>query len=201
MSNALTAQAPLWVDAPAMWLLTEGARPRREIAPVSPRADLERKSVVGAVGVQRKAVFSPVVNVSSSDEEKLFDARVELKTATAQYAMHLEAEVRARIFSEFDYLLEPEAWEMGDVLPTIASYRQFLKWLVFTADRSWSSFGVGDDGNLLVAWVRPHGRMTASFGSRVRWTQEFNADGDRQLSSGNYSLEHFARQANAFLDV
>lgn len=191
-------------ETPAIWLLGNhqfGGPKRQAERAVSPRADLETSAKVHALNVARKTSFRPTVTASASDEERLFDARVELKTATAQYAMHLASDVRARIFAEFDYLLEPEAWEMGDILPTATSYRQFLKWLVFTEDRSWSSFGVDDSGNLLVAWIKPHGRMTANFGTRIRWTQELSADGDKQFGSGNYTLEHFARQANAFLGI
>ena len=178
----------------------------RIVRPTTTFAQYERRSVSQNMrpsgGVATKAVpgkGSKLVAASTNDEERLFDVRVELKKATATYAMHLADDVRAKIFAEFDYLLEHGAWDMEDVLPTVFSYRQFLKWLVYTSDRSWSSFGVGDDGSLLIAWKRSDSLMTASFGQRVRWTQEFYAEGERQLASGNYTLQHFAHQANVFL--
>jgi hypothetical protein len=139
-------------------------------------------------------------SVAHNDDERLFDARVNLKVATAQYAMHLPADVRSRMFKEFDYLLESDAWDMEDTLPAIDSYRQFLRWVVFTGDTSWTSFGVADDGSLLVAWIKPNKKMTASFGERIRWTQELRAEGETQISGGNFTAEHFARQAKLFLE-
>lgn len=139
------------------------------------------------------------VRASATLPERIFDARVEIKVATSYYAMHLSNESRARLFSEFDYVLDEEAWDEEDKLPAIESYRRFLKWSIFTGDSTWSSLGIDDDGNILVAWVRGKTTLTANFGERIRWTHKIDAAGDIQLSSGNFTLEHFARQAKALL--
>jgi hypothetical protein len=139
------------------------------------------------------------VSTSHGLVEELFDRRVNLKIATASYAMHLKDVTRDRLFSELDFLLSADGWDDEDHLPTIESFRRFLKWIVFTGDETWTSLGIADDGNLLTAWTRGTSRMTANFGKRIRWTQRFEADGEIQLVSGEFSLEHFARQAAIFL--
>lgn len=134
-----------------------------------------------------------------SAKERLFDASVDLKVAVGLYAMHLSRDERARLFGELDYLLDAETWDESDSLPSVTSFQQFLKWVVFTQDRSWTSMGIDIDGNILVAWVRPSATMTANFSGRVRWAQKFSADDDVQTAAGDFSLAHFAKHAEAFL--
>ena len=144
--------------------------------------------------------FRQNVPASSNLAETIFDTRVELKVATSRIAMHLSQEVRNRIFAEFDFLLDSESWDLDDKLPTSTSYNRFLKWLVYTSDSSWTSFGIDDEGNILVAWVRgATQRMTANFAERVRWTKTVSEDGEMQISAGTYTLNHFAHQSDAFL--
>lgn len=131
--------------------------------------------------------------------EKLFDARVGLKMATAQYAMYLPKEARDRLFAEFDFVLEEDSWDESDRLPSVESYLRFLKWMVFTKDLSWSSMGIDPEGNLLVAWVKGLDVMTANFGEKIRWSQRFCADGETQQTAGSYSLEYFAKKCREFL--
>lgn len=141
-----------------------------------------------------------VVRPEVSAEETLFDARVRLKVATSRYAMHLSESARKRLFEEFDFLLDVDGWDVEDALPDEASYQRFLKWMIYTGDLTWSSLGVDNEGNLLAAWVRDYGQMTANFSEKVIWSQRITADGDLQQSAGVFTLEHFARQASAFLE-
>lgn len=136
-------------------------------------------------------------------EVTLFDARIAVKITTAQFAMYLDAAQRNKIFSEVDYLLDLEAWEEDeDSLPNIASYLAFLKWLVHTRDMSWTSLGLDNDGRLLAAWIPAEGaQMTANFGTNVRWSKKFNVDGEAQIVTGEYSLNHFCSTFGDFLSI
>lgn len=191
------ALSSIWIprSGPATDLAAMGFPPAMDLLGLASSIDTDQ---VAALGNQTTR-HSKTVPVAQGIDEKLFDSRVHLKVAVASYAMHLTAEDRSRLFGELDYLLEPEGWDGGDQLPSAGSFRQFLKWLVFTRDTSWSSLGIDDDGNVLVAWIRRGARMTANFGKRVRWTQRFEAESEVQLASGDFSLEHFARHSSFFL--
>ncbi|HCO55321.1 MAG TPA: hypothetical protein DIT93_09915 [Pelagibacterium sp.] len=140
------------------------------------------------------------VSGTKSTEEELFDTAVDLKVATATYAMHLPLPVRDRLFNEFDYLLSDDAWEPGDKLPSVTSYKQFLRWMIFTSDTSWCSLGISDSGDILVAWIGEFGQMTAKFADTVSWTHRINSPDGQQASAGEYTLVHFARQSKNFLE-
>src|SRR5712664_1442484 len=49
-----------------------------------------------------------------SFERKLFEALISLKVVTAQYAMHLSADERHRLFDELDRLINFDDWHEED---------------------------------------------------------------------------------------
>ena len=73
---------------------------------------------------------------------RLFD----LKTATAEVAMHLETAWRSGLFRQLDDLLDDESWDIGDVLPSHASFRTFLRLIVDLGRPNRPSLGCGDEG-------------------------------------------------------
>jgi hypothetical protein len=189
------------LDARRIMLPTAPPANRPVRRAVDVQSELAIRELGGPVVALRNVVTHHQARVPSSTnlQEHLFDARVNLKVVTSQYAMHLSESARSRLFSELDYLLAEDGWDPDDTLPTVESFRVFLKWVIFSGDCTWSSLGIADDGNILAAWVRADDVMTANFGERVRWTQRFSANGSRQTVSGDFSLEHFARQASNFL--
>lgn len=164
------------------------------ISASQPGSDAVAHVLRGGRSTVKRSVYQ-----ADSLAQRLFDARVELKMATARYAMHLSQEARDRLFAEFDYLLEEETWDPSDRLPSAYSYQSFLKWLIYTSDCSWSSLGISDDGTIMAAWVRGQNRLTADFGDKIRWSQAVLAEGEIQTSAGRFSLEHFAKRAKEFL--
>ncbi|MER8745885.1 hypothetical protein NKH54_22785 [Mesorhizobium sp. M1004] len=143
--------------------------------------------------------FTANIPASANHAEKIFDTLIALKVETSKVAMHLSIAARNRIFAELDYILDVETWDEGDYLPDIESYKRFLKWIIFTGDTTWTSLGVDDGGRILVAWVREQQTMTANFDEVVRWTKRADMEGAIQISLGEFTLTHFARQSNAFL--
>lgn len=143
--------------------------------------------------------FTQNIPASTSSLARIFDTLVDLKVETSKVAMHLSSAARNRLFSELDYVLDAETWDEADRLPDIDSYRCFLRWLVFTGDTTWSSLGVDDNGRILVAWVQDRQTLTANFDEVVRWTKRADTEGAVQISLGEFTLTHFARQSSAFL--
>jgi hypothetical protein len=133
--------------------------------------------------------------------ERLFDCLVSLKVAASQYAMHLSAHERHRIFNRLDSVINVEDWHEDDILPQIDSFRNFLKWMIYSKDFSWSSIGVSNDGNILVAWSRPNLALTANFSTqnKLTWTAAIETDNGPAHAVGTCSLQYFAKQARFYL--
>jgi hypothetical protein len=135
-------------------------------------------------------------------EERVFDALVLLKVAVSEYAMHLDASERRKIFEDLDDVLNVEDWHDGDRFPEIASFRAFLKWAVYASFREWTSLGVSDDGNVLLAWQTDRGLLTANFASTgdVRWTAKITSLTGVEYAAGRSTPQYFAKQARFYLE-
>jgi hypothetical protein len=128
------------------------------------------------------------------------DSLVSLKVSVSQYAMHLPKGERSRLFARLDEVINVEDWHEEDTLPTSNSFVSFLKWIIFSKNFSWSSIGVSNDGNLLVAWTTPNVTLTANFfpQDRVSWSAEVDSQSGIAHMVGIGPLQHFAKQAEFF---
>jgi hypothetical protein len=135
--------------------------------------------------------------------ERIFDVSVDLKVATSRFAAHLTQVERERVFSELDTLLSPEEWEEGEILPDREAYLNFLRYLIRTSDKSWTSLGLSDEGNVLVAWVTEKIRFTASFSVfRIIWTFKIIDDDFTNFGNGSTdNIEFFCQQAKFYLGI
>lgn len=127
---------------------------------------------------------------------------VELKAAAAQYAMHLSADQRETIFDQLENIINVEDWYEDDQFPKLSAFKDLLAWSIYAALPQWHSFGVDDDGDVLVAWHSDEVTLTANFdGNRlVRWTSRYRDDGDSVAhAAGDCSLRQFAKQAKFYL--
>jgi hypothetical protein len=136
-----------------------------------------------------------------SFDERVFDSLVSLKVAASQYAMHLSSEERARLFARLDDVINIDDWHEEDTLPIPASFVNFLKWMIYSEHFGWSSIGVSDDGNILVAWTIPSLTLTANFfqQNKVSWTASVQSESGRAHSVGTGTLQHFSKQALFYL--
>jgi hypothetical protein len=139
---------------------------------------------------------------AQSFEERIFDAGVALKVAVSKFAMHLSAEERHRLFAELDDKINVDDWHEEDKLPAPASFVQFLKWMIYTRQSSWTSIGVSPAGTITVAWRTPKVLLTADFDvtNSVRWTaRQTGENGEVGHSAGKCTLKLFADQAMFYL--
>jgi hypothetical protein len=132
---------------------------------------------------------------------RLASIAMDMKLATAQYAMYLSFEQRARLFAELDYLLNVDGWEPSDSVPNVKPYINFLKWLVETKHLGWSSLGFDADGNLLCAFFSGAGTVTASFLAEpiVLWSSAFRSEDGDEIAAGQSPLRAFVQTGNALL--
>jgi len=138
----------------------------------------------------------------TSFDERIFDSLVSLKVAISQYAMHLGAAERQRLFEELDSKINVEDWHEDDTLPAVSSLQEFLKWMIYSKHCQWTSIGASSQGSILVAWHTPRVLLTANFEARdsVRWTAQVkSADGEVGHSVGKCTLRLFAEQAMFYL--
>jgi hypothetical protein len=131
-------------------------------------------------------------------EERVFNSLVSLKVAVSQYAMHLSTDERQRLFAELDSVINTDDWHEEDKLPAIESFRDFLKWMIYSKYNKWISIGVSDDGLLQVAWKTERVLLTALFVGKeaVRWTaQTTSAKGEKGQLVGRAPLRTFTEHA------
>jgi hypothetical protein len=151
-------------------------------------------------GNEKRTIFRQEPQAGSFGE-RLFDILVLLKVSVSQYSMHLKRDERHKIFLGLDEVLNIDDWHEGDRFPEVASLRAFLKWAIYASFREWTSLGVADDGNILVAWDSERGRLTANFSSsdEVRWTARIHSAAGVEYAAGKSTLQYFAKQARFYL--
>ena len=134
--------------------------------------------------------------------QRVFNSGVEMKVAVSQYAMHFSPETRQKLFHDLDEVINVEDWYEEDTLPRYNSFRDFLKWTIYSKRFNWVSIGVSDEGNILVAWKNKHALLTANFDgrSRVLWTAtRTSLQGDTH-AAGDSPLQFFEKEATLYLD-
>lgn len=135
-------------------------------------------------------------------QQRVFDAGVEMKVAVSSYAMHLTPETRVKLFRDLDEVVNVDDWYEEDVLPNAVSFRDFLKWTIYSKRYNWLSIGFSDEGNILVPWKSEHGLLTATFrgDSRVLWTAARRSPEGETYAAGESTLQFFEREARLYLD-
>jgi len=154
------------------------------------------------LGSSTPQTFTRITPQQSSFQEKIFTSLVSLKIAVSQYAMHLSSDERHRIFDQLDFVINIDDWHEDDNLPSPQSFQNFLKWMIYSKYFRWTSIGVSDEGNILVAWKTDRVLLTANFASpeNVRWTAQITSgSGETGHTVGKCPLRLFAEQALFYL--
>jgi hypothetical protein len=94
------------------------------------------------------------------NEEIVFDRLVALKMLASGVAMHLEASWRGGLFRQLDNLLDVEEWDFSDDLPSVESFRTFLRMVIFSRLKNRPSIGATADGRIIAAWASGKDRLT-----------------------------------------
>ena len=134
--------------------------------------------------------------VHKTFSEKVFDHAVLLKVLLAQYTMHLNNQFRERTFLEIDRLLNDQDWYEEDTFPNEPSFRSFVSWSIYTSEFDWTSLGISNDGNTLVAWKAGESLITANFTKEefVRWTARISSKTGSSHIAGSSPIVSFASQ-------
>jgi hypothetical protein len=154
------------------------------------------------LGSSKPQVVTRLAPQQANFEEKVFGSLVSLKVAVSQYAMHLSTQERHRIFDQLDFVINVDDWHEQDALPRPQSFQDFLKWMIYSKYFQWTSIGISEEGNVLVAWRTARVLLTANFlgSDNVRWTAKIASEDEEPAHAvGRCSLRLFAEQAMFYL--
>jgi hypothetical protein len=136
------------------------------------------------------ATLNPGDNLEEKSlHNKMFHALATVKIMTSQVAMHINAEVRERLFKQLDSLHAVEDWEDGDTPIQELSFKTFLKVILTINPERRPGLGLSGGGNLIAAWTTGQDRLTIEFfpHDRVRWILSRHNDGDLERYAGESS--------------
>jgi hypothetical protein len=104
-------------------------------------------------------------------ESRVFEALAGAKVLTSQVAMHLNPELRDKLFRQLDSLHETDQWEDGDEPLDQSSFQTFLKAILTIKPERRPGLGLSHSGNLIAAWTTARDRLTIEFlpNDRVSW--------------------------------
>lgn len=137
--------------------------------------------------VDGRAAWVPVSE--PGDEARIFDHRIALKVLTSKVAMHLDGAWRAGLFRSLDTLLDGEEWDFSDALPSEASFKTFLRMIVYLSSARRPSLGATADGHIVAAWTCGQDRLTIEClpDDSVRWVLAKCVAGERVSGAGRSS--------------
>ncbi len=112
-----------------------------------------------------------VTSVEEGEAAAATNRLIELKVQTAQFAMHLESAWRAGLFQQLDDLVDAENWDFSDELPSLLSYRTFLRLLILLGKPRRPGLGCVQPGNVLATWTVGPNRLTIECQpmDRLKW--------------------------------
>ena len=128
--------------------------------------------------------------IDQGPSAQVYDRRAALKVATAEIAMHLDQAWRTGLFRSLDELMEVDEWDFSDELPTDASYRTFLRMIIFLGPIRRPALGATSNGNIVAGWMHDRDRLVVECepGDEVRWSVS-KWRPDRESASGRTTVE------------
>jgi len=137
---------------------------------------------------------------AKSTAERLYDSLAEAKQLTAQVAMHLDSDLRRRLFAQLDDLLNLDDWHDDDTPLTGSSFSTFLRMILFVNPDRRPGLGLSNHGNLVAAWTVGGDRLTIECLPKdtVRWSLSCEIDGDRERAAGETQVVRLPDVLNSF---
>lgn len=122
-------------------------------------------------------------------EEQIFDRLVAFKVSTSQLAMHLHEAWRGGLFNQLDDLLDANDWDFEDRLPTVASFKTFLRMIIALGEIRRPSLGATSNGDIIAAWQHEKDRLTVEClpNDQIRWVVRRTLRGERVTVAGKNS--------------
>ena len=127
-----------------------------------------------------------VITQPINPDERIFDQLVALKLTSADFTRHLDETWRAGLFSRLDHLLDANEWDFSDEMPSVASFKTFLRAVVHNKVKRPPSLGCTRDGRIIASWRCGEDRLVLECmpGDQVRWVATRHIEGDRVSAAG-----------------
>lgn len=129
-------------------------------------------------------------------EEKLFDARADVKILFSEVSMHFSDALRNKLFHQIDLLHDPDDWENGDDPIQSKSFNTFLRWFYLNKPQQLPNFGLSVAGCFIASWLTNHNKdsLILEFLSndRIKWFVTKYYDKEADHSSGSTNLSRIA---------
>lgn len=137
-------------------------------------------------GKQATADTNAKSSIQLSLTEKLYYRLEQYKVLTSKVAMHLSDNWRSLLFRQLDMLLELDEWPEGDPPPTVASFRTFLRLVLWLKTDVPPGLGASIDGNIIAAWTHGNDRLTIECleSDQVRWSIVHTVDETLERAAG-----------------
>jgi hypothetical protein len=132
-------------------------------------------------GVHTSPATRRVEARSSSLEERLFESKSKAKQLTALIAMHLHRGWRDSFFRQVDNLLDADEWDDRDIPVVEASFRTFLRLIIFLKAEIRPGLSATSNGELMATWRNGDSRLTVYCRpfDQLRWVARKPSTGDQ----------------------
>ena len=96
-----------------------------------------------------------IINELSETESRLR----QIQTSISQVSMHLPTGFSALLSRQFADMLDEDAWEDEDEIPSDAAISNFLRVLMLTSASKCPSIGTNGKGSITAAWINGESRL------------------------------------------
>jgi hypothetical protein len=129
-------------------------------------------------------------------DEKLFDAKANVKILLSQVSMHFSNALREKLFHQIDLLHDPDDWEDGDTPIQLQSFKTFLRWFYLYKPPQLPNFGLSDTGHFIASWLTNHNKDSLILeycpNDRITWFVTEYYDDEPDYGSGSTNLSRIA---------
>jgi hypothetical protein len=104
----------------------------------------------------------------------------------AKFGQYIEFSWRKNIINRLNELLDPNDWDNGVPLPSIESFRTFLRLAVYVNPSRRPGLAIAPNGNFVAIWVNNEDRMFIETRAkdRMKWVLSKRAEGSSEIASG-----------------
>lgn len=126
-------------------------------------------------------------------DERLFDARANVKILLSQVSMHFSDALRNKLFHQIDLLHDPDDWEDGDDPIQLNSFNTFIRWFYLNEPPQLPNFGLSVAGHFIASWLTNHNKNSLILeflsNDRIKWfvTKYYDEEADHSSGSTNLS--------------
>jgi hypothetical protein len=181
MNRVPTALRP----SPTQEALRDVTLQRKEVKITDPRFERAFRRTLTFKGLAKPKGLS----------ERLFDRGAAFKSHIATVASHLSEEWRRGLFEDIDYLLDVEAWPPDDVLPTLSSFQDYVRMVIYLRPLSLPVLGVANAGHIMAAWVDAEISLILEFPApdQVWWSYSGTFQGAPERLAGQVPVRRLIR--------